>query len=182
MTINDLHHTTGAMPRWARFYLDLGSLLAGKMDVQTQAVTGLAIPTRAYAAVLISAGVVGARSEIPTKPDGAHEYFEWLCELPVGTAVTVRRGDRIWKGLLCDRETSSGKDLIRIQQQSNLDCLFPLESSLNIQVTTQNIRRLPRTQKPRRVVSVDELAEQNQFVRHLPSGRGLAGAHYILAT
>ncbi len=163
--------TTRPVPHWANFYLALGSLVARRADARTQCVVGLAIPTRAYAAVLTATGVVTTRSRIPTRPVRAAEYFEWLCELPIDTPVTVRRANKIWKGLLCGCRTSSSGDLIGVQQQSNLTCWFPPKSSLNIQVTPENIRKLPKKQKGRPVVAVAELAEQNRFVSHLlPEG------------
>ena len=150
--------TTRPVPHWASFYLALGSLVARRAGARTQCVVGLAIPTRAYAAVLTATGVVTTRSRMPTRPVGAAEYFEWLCELPINTPVTVRRGNKIWKGLLRGYRTSSSGDLIGVQQQSNLVCWFPPRGSLNIQVTPENIGKLPKKQKGRRVVAMAELA------------------------
>jgi hypothetical protein len=83
------------LPQWARRLVEVGVAVASHaVTPEQRLVAALAVPARAYAAVLGAIGVVVGRdpmsfSNDATTPEALAAHFDRLCELPRGTTVTV---------------------------------------------------------------------------------------------
>ena len=139
------------LPRWSKFYLQLGAAIAQENGAQRSLVTALAVPTRAYAATLIAAGAVVSRAKTTdaigqVSPEA---HFETLCSLPVGTSVILRQGEKAAKGIYVGTRDNrnDGTARIGIQIQSgkggSLTEWLPVASSPKVQVSSKTWSRLP---------------------------------------
>ena len=84
------------LPEWARYLLTLGTIVSTTQGAAaTKTVLAVALPTRAYAALLLATGIVLGRSIEPAGQGISAGHFEMLCDLPVGTALIYSLGDRL---------------------------------------------------------------------------------------
>lgn len=102
MSLTDLHYRNGggwgAMPSWAVSYISLGSAIAAPGDPRYRLVIGLAIPLRAYAAVLTAMGLVIERAKTSFDSIEETEYLEYLKTIESGRPVIYRSGEDCYHG------------------------------------------------------------------------------------
>jgi len=104
-----------ALPEWARYYLAIGRQTAEiERDESTVTTLGLVVPTRAYAAALVAVGHILSTAHLgdldPTR------WFKQLTELPPGTAVTIRDGDRLRKAEFSGVRSIDGREYLVLKQ------------------------------------------------------------------
>jgi hypothetical protein len=103
------------LPEWVKFYLSLGSYISsGPMDGR-RLIAGVALPTRAFAAVFAAAGVVCEWNNRNGGDTNGIDHFEELCGLPVSTAVTYLAGERNKLGVILGCFKVGGERWLRIQ-------------------------------------------------------------------
>lgn len=160
------------IPSWARFYVELGKIFGAEIDNDVRTVAGLILPIRSYAAALVAAGVVAARSTIPVNPADPYEYFKWLASLPKGTAVCLRDGDRELRAILlgCKETTYGPRVGVQVERKvkgvGGLRRWFPPESCKRIRRLEKELiaANLPKAQSGR-VVAETEIVKQNRFAQ-----------------
>lgn len=74
-----------ALPQWAQTFLLLGETIVRWDDDRTRIIAGIALPTRAYASLMIGTGIVLEREKIKIIDTAAN--FQTVTKLPVGTAL-----------------------------------------------------------------------------------------------
>ena len=84
------------LPEWAQYLFTLGTIVSTTQGAAaTKTVLAVALPTRAYAALLLATGVVLGRSIDPAGQGLGAEHFEMLCDLPIGTALIYSLDDQL---------------------------------------------------------------------------------------
>ena len=73
------------LPRWALQLVRLGSFFARLNQNNRTDLLVLLVPTRAFAAVFLAAGMV--LEDLLTRIRSTEEHFQWLCSLPPGTIL-----------------------------------------------------------------------------------------------
>lgn len=124
-----------SVPPWADFFLRVGQVLALQPWNQNRIVIGVAIPVRSFAASLSAAGAVVGYLKGNLESDLA-AYFEFLCGLPIGTGVTVLRGDK-HKGLRQYPGVLAGLDEASIDSK---DKSVPKVKLIRIQISRSTMR------------------------------------------
>lgn len=89
-----------ALPKWSKFFLELGFELGQQSCSGERLVVAFALPVRSYASSLVAAGVVIARANLDDSPlnGDLNEHFEELCKLSTGAPLIFREGKRELKG------------------------------------------------------------------------------------
>ena len=145
-----LHFQSGhqwvPVPEWGRFFIDVGYLLGKQPEKSSRTICAIAVPTRAYAAVLCATGVVESRISIPIGLD-ATKHFSWLCTLPKKTTVTYRlKPTLVQKGWLMGCTKTDNGDWVEIQLQAKknggLVYKIPASESLKIEVASRPLKKL----------------------------------------
>ena len=77
------------LPRWALQLVRLGSFFARLNQNNRTDLLVLLVPTRAFAAVFLAAGMV--LEDLLTRIRSTEEHFQWLCSLPPGTILENER-------------------------------------------------------------------------------------------
>lgn len=103
------------LPRWARAYLSIGETIAQWDDHNTRMVVGIALPTRAYAALMISAGIVLEREK--TEIIDATANFHRIMELPLGTALLYKVKGKSIRAVFDGTQTVHGDLRLRVRVQ-----------------------------------------------------------------
>jgi hypothetical protein len=137
------------LPGWVKFYLKLGFSLSQNKRLDTRFVVALAVPTRAYASLLIAAGIVYGKSQEKHKSID-HAHFEMLIALPDGSPVVLRDKKRKYKAKKCGVQTYNGKLLIGIQVDegtTNTIKFIPAEDCEHVEIVSREPFRLPHSQK-----------------------------------
>jgi hypothetical protein len=110
-----------SLPDWGEFFVNIGSLAAQETGSR-KLVIGITVPTRAYAAALVAAGVVVTRAGNSTVAASPNEHFEALYNAPQNTAVLFYEGKKVLKGLLKraskDMEKTCGGKAVGIQLEN----------------------------------------------------------------
>lgn len=103
------------LPSWGRFFIQIGTCMAeNTVDGNRRSVLALVLPARAFAAPLLSVGVVLSRSHIPVPQPGIDEYFDLLCSMPRNTRVTYMRSGRKHDGILYGKSRISDVDYVSV--------------------------------------------------------------------
>ena len=103
------------LPEWAQYLFTLGTIVSTTQgSAATKTVLAVALPTRAYAALLLAAGVVLARSIDPAGQGLSAEHFEMLCDLPIGTALIYSLGDQLVPAVFEGRKIFDIEGKVRI--------------------------------------------------------------------
>lgn len=137
------------LPGWARFFVDLGSVMPFPADADIRVVAAVSTPTRAYAAALCACGVVLALSSIPVAASAA-EHLEILKSLPLRTTVTYRGVTVVRKAWLAGFVTQNGGEYVRLRYQGGTS-LIPAEQCVRIQLSQRQLDQLPRRRMSRRI-------------------------------
>lgn len=144
------------IPSWGEFFVEFGKKLAQVNQEGERLIVGIAVPTRAYAAALISLGVVLERSN--SSKITLQEHFKSLCELPEGTPITFQEESKIYKGHFLRYEKNHGQDGIWIALERRSMRWIPFKWAINIEklsvenpVELNKIALLPDKQSGKRI-------------------------------
>jgi hypothetical protein len=101
-----------AVPEWASFFMAVGASANAAVLDQHPWVVAISVPTRAFAATLISAGAVlaAAQRHSPSQVD--------VSDLVPGTVVHYIRGGRRLKGVFERIETAHGQQWLLVRTES----------------------------------------------------------------
>lgn len=123
---------------WAQSLFALGVSVAKSYTAGQRLVLGLALPVRAYAALLVTAGIVWQRARVPVDSTDARAHFEHLCSLPVGTKVIFSDRQKRHRAIINGVETIefTGQTAIRVQltEKDKLSHLVVQNQSGNIEI------------------------------------------------
>lgn len=117
----DLEGHFSALPRWARFYLELGAFaLPSTEQIAERQIIAAAIPTRSFAAAFTAVGAVLQDFGGLDDTRSNEEFFEHLCSMPVRTPVKLFKKDknrkrRVYDGVLLGVERISGERMLKVQ-------------------------------------------------------------------
>lgn len=142
------------LSQWSRFLIQMGAVLYSTADPKRRIVASFSLPTRAYAAALLSLGAVLAHlsSDPESATDEAHTQS--LRALAKGAPVRLCRGNRLLKGRFLGFEEFEGKLLARVQVESTGSGALEYQIAQNewtrIRISTQPTGGLPDRQKGRR--------------------------------
>lgn len=153
--LGQLHVWSGerwlTLPRWAAFYLELGVQLGTLPLSSNNVVVALVVPTRAYVAAFIAAGIVLVRAAHPEASNSAEQHVKQLKELAPGTPVYLRQEKRR-EGVFQGVATGFGKTYFKIQVDSSrnktIDSI-PEEKAHQIEIRTVESVKLPKNQNGR---------------------------------
>ena len=165
------------LPGWAKFYLQLGAVIAETDNTQRNLVTALAVPTRSYAAVLVAAGAIVSKVKtIDTKQqDSPEAYFEMFRNLPIGTSVTLLKYGKTVKGEFLGVEDKGigGAEAIGVRIQNrkggSLTEWLPQKSSHKVQISTKNWTKLPANSAK----TADVSTSRSKFISRIFQGADL---------
>ncbi len=115
--------SVGKLPAWAAFHLALGGALARAINDEQRIVLAMALPTRAFSAVLLTFGVVATRANIGSSSGGTS--IDELCALPLGTKLAVRDGVKWSTGDFIGCRSNDEHRLVGIQFRSGLRHFLP---------------------------------------------------------
>lgn len=135
------------LPSWCSGYIALGQCMARHNQNGTRLVTGLAAPTRAYAAAFTATGYVLARAALAIAQVDCAEHFQKLCNLPPQTPVTYQENNRILKAIFEGCEEHDGKRYIVIRvNREHARRKVPASLAANIQISEKQFVNLPKHQ------------------------------------
>jgi hypothetical protein len=152
------------LPDWAEYFIGVGKHLAAAPKNDGRIVTALIVPTRAFAAVFVTLGIVIADAAARDKSSEA-SHFESLFFLPNGAKVVFREANgRAYKGILLPPLDRDGKLWIRVQVHSKsgggLTYFVDEAHSLQVQPAAHS-GKLPKKQ------SGNSIRLSNKFVEKL---------------
>lgn len=144
------------LPEWARFFLKLGATLGGHQITSHRFVVGIALPTKAYAASLLTAGLIASLSKIPTSDEDITAHFQRLCALEPETPLVYTKNNKRFKAFFDGVEEVLGSKRIRLRVQSskgkkakNRTELLDAKRTQQVEVANTTFRRLPQNQSGR---------------------------------
>lgn len=152
------------LPRWGDFFFQLGALLARQANAEYRLVIGLAVPTRAFAASLVGAGLVTASAEMPNTMAQVEAHFAQIAALPLGTPLVYRRyGKQRLRAIFdgCADGPSTKYLRIKVEAGRSGNCyLLDARLAQYVQVADGKSPRLPKNQRG------SPLAQASQFVAY----------------
>lgn len=119
-TLPELYYRRGKnadcpLPEWAKFLQCLGVMVADRPSTGRRAVVAVALPTRAYAAILVASGVTLARAKVPVFSNDLQSHFAQLCSLPQGTKVSLTVRQKRHRGIFLGVEPIGGESWAKVQ-------------------------------------------------------------------
>ena len=105
------------LPAWARYLAELGGTVGVDSQAGGRLVVAVGLPTRVYAASIIGAGIVAARTTLQPVADGS-AHFAGLCAAPPGTPVLLEIGGRRTKGALLGPLSYRGEKWARVKLEN----------------------------------------------------------------
>ncbi len=115
-----LHDQTWrVLPAWAQFLILLGSSFVDwTAKDELRFVGGVSLPTRAFASLLLGAGIVLERAPVVQSQAQANaEYFDYLCRLKLETALLFKHGGRILNAVFDGVSSVNGEPRIKVRVQ-----------------------------------------------------------------
>lgn len=103
------------LPEWCLSLLDLGKRLAMIESTASRVVIALAVPTRAFASVLIATGMIIANSTKQLDSLTRNQHLKHISSLKPGTNVVYRDSKREFKGKVASYDKVDGELVIKIQ-------------------------------------------------------------------
>lgn len=138
------------VPLWANALITLGASFTKFDTPHRRLVTGLALPTRAYAATFTALGFALERAKLPVDLPAPDEHFRTLCALPLGSAVKYRdfQDNKVRDALFEGCKELRGVLYIGVRRnnQHSIHWLLPKQAS-NVQPSSKVIAQLPRSPK-----------------------------------
>ncbi|MCI0559429.1 MAG: hypothetical protein L0332_13075 [Chloroflexi bacterium] len=155
--LSALHTWNGSrwitLPAWARFYLELGTILATLPATGNKSILALAVPTRAYVSAFIAAGLILMHAATSSEHLQAEEHVRYLMSLPVGTPVLLRQERRRLQGIYRGYIHGFGKLYFSVQIERENRTTYPIPSTeaYRIETLDQEQVELPHRQKGRAI-------------------------------
>jgi hypothetical protein len=95
--------------------IQIGACMAeNTVQGNRRSVLALVLPARAFAAPLLSVGIVMDKARIPVPQPDVYEYFDLLCSMPRNTRVTYLRYGKSHDGILCGKNIINGVDCMSV--------------------------------------------------------------------
>lgn len=137
---------SNSLPEWACFFVRLGYQLATMPKKNYRIVTGLAVPTRAFASSLTATGVVFATAGNTSSTDTMQ--IQYIRGLKPGTAVHVHlNNNKKLRGVVKNLVVYNGRQYILIRTTESMERGFPIEEyATRITVAESNVN-LPKHQQ-----------------------------------
>ena len=161
MSFINFHYKTGEvwspLPDWGNFFVDLGVNLTQYKSRQKRIIIGIVIPTRAYAASLISLGAtIGILSSQTQSKTEIDKYFQQLCTLEKGTQLLYRARGKRHRVFVGDIEIEQGVTRLCLQYAPNHNFLITSKQALDVEFPSKVFtsfskrasRPTPLTQSP----------------------------------
>lgn len=125
------------LPEWATALIRLGSIAASSHLPGRRLVIGVAVPTRAYAAVLAAAGSVAADPQTLHQQGGGSEadrdeHFARLCSLKPNSTVTLVGSRKVAKFVRVD--DSGSEPLVVVEDSGVVSHKFPKRAAHKVKV------------------------------------------------
>lgn len=150
------------LSNWTEFFTDLGAAAAAPKITGQRFVIAAALPTRSYAAALTGLGVVVFRASSNDHVDPS-EYFAQLCQLNIGTPVSVIKDGRKLKGRYVGKDGNWIKIQVEERSQTDSGALtrFVGEAeALNVEVLQDTLVTLPKRQTGKLVHAMTPFASE----------------------
>jgi hypothetical protein len=165
--MNELYYSDGVrwlrLPRWARFFLDLGEALASHISTDKKLIATMAVPTRSYAASLAAFGIALKRASTPAETIAGQEYFQLLIDAEKGTPVTLLRNGVRQKGVTDGHFVANKKMWLRVKVRGGELCAWAYvsedEASTVQLVSNQEEVVIPKRITGKTVMPLSEFAE-----------------------
>lgn len=143
--------TWQCLPDWCNAYIAFGQCVGqGNTCQGKRLIIGVAAPTRAYAAVFISLGVMLSRAPLPIDKPEADDHFLKLCDLPSGTAVTYQDSSTVKNGIFECYTEERGQFYLVIRLNKNHERVkVPPQLASRVRVSGKEKIELPEHQKGR---------------------------------
>lgn len=168
------------LPAWCRYFIDVGIAVAMHRPVEQRIVAVIAVPTKAYAALLLlSAAVTWLAAAKPTTDQCIHEHIEMLRRLPKGTPLVYRtQTNHIKRGTLQGWVGNGGEPYIcmRMARRGKLTSRFPPEATLGIEPMARESYKVSKDLSVRKVVPDSEF----EFLKAV-LGDEIAGRHVSMS-
>ncbi|MGC8906880.1 MAG: hypothetical protein ACP5M0_05500 [Desulfomonilaceae bacterium] len=122
--------------QWALFSYELGMALASLENKRSSVTLGLATPTRAYVAILITLGLIAGRGSPRDAEDDQGAFLDKVKSLPIGAPIEISMESRRRLGYFRGVQQVKGVDCIRIdlQDRHHSSRLFPLDDKLHLKI------------------------------------------------
>lgn len=137
------------LPEWAEYFMSVGKHLAAAPQSDSRIVIAIVVPTRAFAAALVSLGMVISDAAARDRTSEA-AHFEKLFDLPPGSRVIYRRKPgQALKGVLLEPEERDGKLWVQVQVHSKAGggLTYCIDESRALQVQpARHSGKLPKKQ------------------------------------
>lgn len=162
---------------WAKFYIDLGCAISNYNNPGNRLILGLSTPARAYAAVLISLGIIYAKISGENFNSDKNIYFDHICSLPLHARLLYTKNGRVYKAIFSGvSKLSTGEPVIKVQVQKDHErksggetYLLSADKILSVSIAAQSDFDLPNNPTGRKVSVSDNLARsllsQSDFTR-----------------
>lgn len=131
------------VPYWLAYFLRIGEKVALVHESGERVAVVAAPPVRCFAAAAAaSAAVVAVACEAQAVP-GVEEHFSSLARLPLGTALVVKMGEKIYAAKFAGIMDRGGQPVIHIEYKG-MTHLIPKQQCQRIQVGSGGKKTLPR--------------------------------------
>lgn len=147
-----------AFPDWAKFYIQLGSAISNHDTQETFLITAISVPVRAFAASLITAGIVISRLSLPSTSDVS--YIERIASLPTSTPVTYRKNKKQYRGEYIGTICSGQQRYFCIRYEKGSEIFIPIESANKIEIQNKERISIPKIQTGRDLAAPSLLLEK----------------------
>jgi len=132
------------LPQWGEFFFELGYALGLQDEPEKRVIAGLALPTRAYAASLVAAGVVTGRLSSPSDANDALRRFQQVTTLDTGTILYYRSGGKRKKVSYEGLDMNDNDLHIKLRTGDGELRLIPPSLGLQIEIPRQKFTSLPK--------------------------------------
>ena len=155
------------LPDWANFFLNLGEFIAAEPLFDERIVAAIALPTRAFAAVLVAAGIVKNCQSNPFAGNNS-EHFKSLRNLPAKTPIKCLFKNRERDAFLLGCQEINGENFLIVQisspregnQKRFINEKLCHEIKLANENAPTNINDLSIRQKGRKIHQVNSFARE----------------------
>lgn len=155
------HDAYQPLPSWGQFFITLGADIYKTLDPDRRLVVAIAVPTRAYAAVLLALGVIANGSGAGNGAAHVDQISELVIDTPVFLFKEQTDGMHRAKGLYkgCSLKNTGGEELFYIKVQldraGDANREFPLTMWPFIQVAAFPVESMPARETWRQVTVED---------------------------
>lgn len=146
LEISDPSLAWAALPAWLSFFLELGQQVAVTHDEGSRTCAVVIPPVRSFAAAFAATGaVLGVARAADSIPD-LDAHFSGLCDLPKGTPLVVKKGDRIYAAASRGAVELDGGVYLKVEyEHDGVTHFVPRGECHRVQVGGGGKRSLPKT-------------------------------------